>query len=90
MNNVINLQEYRNKKIAEFDGQKYLSMLKLLHKVDLLQEMALFNEELQVKGYTSVMCRKGIVLFTELLNVCQTPELNILCKQMLLHLGAKK
>ncbi len=87
MSNVISLQKYRDKR--EFDGQNYRNMLQSLHKAELLHEMVKFNDELQETGYTKVMCQKGTILFGLLLQTCETPEMNILCKQMLTHLGAK-
>lgn len=87
MSNVYSLKEYRDKKV--FDEKAYLAKILCMHKIDLLEEMCNFNEQIQETGYTNIMCKKGQILYTEILRTSETPDLRELSKKMLQYLGAK-
>lgn len=86
MSNVISLKDYRDKNI--FDENTYRLQLQSMHKIDILEEMVRLNDQIEIEGWTKNLCKKGIVLYTELRPICETPELTEMCTRMLKFLEA--
>jgi len=72
MSNVFKLNDYR-----KFDALEYSNRLKTMNIPDLLYEMSVFSDEWREKNgqISSEFKRKGLLLFTEVYHMCQTPEL---------------
>lgn len=81
MGNVISLQDYKVNKT--FDKETYSNKLSLLHKIDLLEEMVKYNDDVTIQGFTKNNVDRGLVLYSSLLMKCETPEMTELCKSML-------
>jgi hypothetical protein len=83
MNNVISLKDYK------FNGAEYTRRIQNMHKVDLLEEMVNFTEEVQAHGYNTNIRNRGRILFNELILKSETPELRDLCNAQLKQLEQK-
>jgi hypothetical protein len=86
MSNVISLKDYKK----EFDTKAYLDFLGNKSKIELLEEMVAYHEDVQLFGYTSNLRIRGTLLFTELLRVANTPELSTVCTEMLKFIEEQK
>lgn len=73
MGKLIQLNDFR-----KFDSSAYLTKIKQMNILDLMVEMSDFTEEWQKHEKNSLpseVRKKGIILFTEIYHICQTPEL---------------
>jgi hypothetical protein len=84
MAKIYNLDDYRE---STFDHVSYLQKLQGMSKIDLLVEMSDFTEIWNSGEKISTNNKKrGIMLFTEIYNIAETPELRRMALEALQRL----
>ena len=87
MSNVVSLQSLRDIRKAEADDSEYKARILGMNKIELLEEMVVFQQERTTLGHLTVMMMiRGRILFRALEQNAETQELLLLTRSYRRHL----